>query len=124
MGENNYGGFKATAALAEPYLLCKLVSGELVVTTADNDAAIGVAQNKYSAAQYVNLQLMGPAKFRASGAIAVGDELVPSDVGGDEGYVKDGTGAASETSCGLALQAQADQGEFVGLLYAYKLALT
>ena len=81
---SGHKGFKATAALTAGTIV-KLVNGEVVVATDDNDKFIGVVVADVGAGEVADVRLrsaQGTVKVRAGGNVAVGD-YVTTDADGE-----------------------------------------
>lgn len=104
----NIKGLKLDADQNESYLVVKEGSdaSHITPTVADTDAPTGVTQSTGDAEQTVVVQHFGKSRVRCQGAIAKGDDIVPSEV--TNGYVKAATAADGETILGKALEAGAD----------------
>lgn len=90
-------------------------TGQVVVTAAITDIAIGVATNSASSGEMVSVQLFGKAKAVASDAVSVGAELMPT--GSGSGKVVTASGATA-VSMGLALTASGADGDTIEILLA------
>lgn len=89
--------------------------GQVVVTSAITDIAIGVATNSASTGEMVTVQLFGKAKAVASAAISVGAEVMPT--GSGSGKVATASGATA-VSMGLCLSAAGADGDTIEILLA------
>jgi hypothetical protein len=109
-------GFKAGGTIGINRLV-KLDStaGQVVVTSAITDVAIGVATQSATSGDNVPVQVFGKAKVVASGAVSLGDQLMPTSSG--SGKVVTAAGATA-ISCGVALQAAGADGDTIEALLA------
>lgn len=89
--------------------------GQVVVTSAITDIAIGVATNSAASGEMVSVQLFGKAKAVASAAISVAAEVMPT--GSGSGKVATASGATA-VSMGVALSAAGADGDTIEILLA------
>lgn len=104
--------FISGAAIGQ-YRVVKLDStaGQVVVTSAITDSAIGVAMESASAAgELVPIQQFGKAKIVTSGAVSVGDQVMPTGSGSGKCVTASG---ATAKSFGVALTASNGDGEII-----------
>lgn len=104
--------FIAGAAVSQ-YRLVKLDSteGQVVVTSAITDVALGASMEAATAAgQLIPVQQFGKVKLTASGPISLGDQLMPT--GSGSGKVVTASGATAK-SIGIALQAAGADGDII-----------
>jgi hypothetical protein len=115
----NVSAFPAVAGAAVgQYRAVKLdtTAGRVVVTSAITDLAVGVALVAADAAgDQLSVQTFGVAKCVASGAITLGDQVMPTSSG--SGKVVTAAGATAK-SLGVALQAAAADGDIIEVLLA------
>lgn len=106
--------FKAGGSIGQNRLV-KLDStaGQVVVTSAITDAAVGVATVSASSGDLVSVQCVGVAKLVASGAVSLGDEVMPTASG--SGKVVTSSGATAR-SIGVALEAAGADGDVIAVL--------
>lgn len=121
MANSNSQGVEAIGFVAGGTIgvnrLVKLDStaGQVVVTSAITDVAIGTALNSASSGELVAVQPFGRAKAVASDAISLGAQLMPTASG--SGKVVTAAGATA-LSCGIALQAAGADGDVIEILLA------
>lgn len=90
-------------------------TNQVVVTSAITDLAIGTALNSASSGELVSVQMFGKAKAVASGAITLGDQVMPT--GSGSGKCVTAAGATAK-SCGVALEAAGADGDVIEILLA------
>ena len=105
-------GFLAGAAIAKNVMVkLDTTAGQVIVTTAITEVPFGVTLTSTSAAgQTIEIQSHGIAKVTASGAIALGAQVVASTDGKIETFT--GIGATA-FSCGVALTAALLDGDVI-----------
>lgn len=84
--------------------------GQVVVTSAITDIAIGVSLTKAASGQNVEVQTRGVAKVTVSDVVAIGAQLMPTSSGSGKAVTAAG---ATAVSCGVAEQVSAADGEIV-----------
>lgn len=88
-------------------------AGQVVVTSAITDLAIGAVNISAVSGDPVPVQTMGVVKLTASGAITLGDEVMPTSSG--SGKVVTSSGATAK-SVGVALEAALADGDVIAVL--------
>lgn len=88
-------------------------AGQVVVTTAITDMAIGAALKTVSSGEIVPVQIFGVAKLTAKAAITTNVEVMPDGAGG--GKVAASSGATAR-SIGVALEAAGADGDVISVL--------
>lgn len=114
----NYGPiqtFKAGGAITAKRLVELDANGDVTATDAITDNAIGVALQTVASGEYVDVLVVNGAKAKVttSGAVAIGDQLMPT--GSGAGKVITAAGATAK-SVGIALSASAADGEDIEML--------
>lgn len=104
--------FVSGAAVGQ-YRVVKLDSteGRVIVTSAITDSAVGVSMQSASAAgELVPVQQFGKAKVVASGAVSIGDQVMPTGSGSGKCVTASG---ATAKSFGVALTAANADGDII-----------
>lgn len=88
--------------------------GQVVVTTAITESAVGVALKSASSGDLVPVQMYGIAKCIANGStIVVGSEVMPEASATGKVAL---TAGSTSISCGVALQASSTDGDVIMVL--------
>ena len=89
--------------------------GQVVVTEdVDDEAYIGILQNKPKDGYAASVMIMGVSKARAAAAISAGDLVIPADGGVQEN--SETTAGENAMIVGIALQDAANAGEIISVL--------
>jgi hypothetical protein len=87
--------------------------GQVVHTTAITESVIGVALDTVASGEEVSVQLVGVVKCTASGAVTLGDEVMPTASGAGKSVT---IGGATAKGFGVALQDAAGDGALYSVL--------